>query len=75
MTYSVLKSFSCPKPGVSKPPGPAQLQPKDEMSPAPGAVVDLGHLDPGAIAFLTAEGCIEPAPEQTKSTTSTKGEK
>lgn len=74
MTYRVLKSFSCPKPGVEKPKGSAQLQPKDELSPAPGDAVDLGHLSPKAIDFLVSEGCIEAAPEPA-TTKTTKGEK
>lgn len=72
MIYLALKPFSCPKVGSVKRPG-VQLQPVDEMSPAPGERVDLGHLSKDAIAFLTAEGCISPVEADKPSTK--KGEK
>lgn len=61
MNYRVIKPFSCPKPGVNPVKG-IQLQQTDELSAPVGAVVDLGHLSAEAIQFLTAEGCITPAP-------------
>lgn len=69
MTHTVLKPFSAPKPGAKGP-----VQPSDEMATPLGSVVDLGHLPKSSIEFLTAEGCIEAAPEPV-STKSTKGEK
>lgn len=72
MTYLTLKPFSCPSPGSVKRPG-IQLQQSEEMSPAPGERVELGHLSKEAIAFLTAEGCISPVEAGKPSTK--KGEK
>lgn len=66
MKFEVLKPFSAPKPGVTKPAGAAQLQPKDEMEVSAGDVVELGHLSKDAIAFLEAEQCIKHAGNATK---------
>lgn len=60
MNFTALKPFSAPKPGVTKPAGSAQLQPKDEMEIVVGQTYDLSHLSDEAVAFLTAEGCIAP---------------
>lgn len=60
MNFRALKPFSSPKPGVTKPAGSAQLQPKDEMEIVVGQTYDLSHLSDVAIAFLTDEGCIAP---------------
>lgn len=65
MTYLTLKPFSCPSPGSVKRPG-IQLQQVDEMSPAPGERVELGHLSKDAIEFLTVQGCIKPDAKETK---------
>ena len=71
MNYSVLKPFSAPKPGAK-----GAIRPADEMPTPVGSVVDLGHLPESSIEFLTAEGCIEAAPEPPASfNKSTKGEK
>lgn len=61
MNFRALKPFSSPKPGVTKPAGSAQLQPKDEMEIVVGQTYDLSHLSDEAVEFLTAEGCIAPA--------------
>lgn len=59
MTYRVKTGIHYPAPGHVPPPG-ERGDPKHEISPEIGSLVDLSHLSEVAVSFYLRNGCIEP---------------